>query len=104
MLLRRDFIWEGELFNPIVSSLFLFISSKQFKLSILIYQYHYLASPSLVGTGLIVLGLYCVLWGKGQDNSAAQKPDEGKGLADDKTLEISINDHPLTNPDTGERK
>ncbi|KAB5534897.1 hypothetical protein DKX38_017983 [Salix brachista] len=58
---------------------------------------------SLVGTGLIVLGLYCVLWGKGQDNSAAQKPDEGKGLADDKTLEISINDHPLTNPDTGER-
>ncbi|KAH8494697.1 hypothetical protein Peur_060613 [Populus x canadensis] len=59
---------------------------------------------SLIGTGLIVVGLYCVLWGKRQDNSATQKPDEGRGLADGKTLEISINDYPLTNPDTSGRK
>ncbi|KAH8494696.1 hypothetical protein H0E87_021189 [Populus deltoides] len=39
-----------------------------------------------------------------QDNSAARKPDEGKGLAKGKVLETSINDYPLTNPDTSERK
>lgn len=59
---------------------------------------------SLIGTGLIVVGLYCVLWGKRQDNSAAQKPDEGRGLADGEALEISINDYPLTDPDTSGRK
>ncbi|KAL3577286.1 hypothetical protein D5086_022569 [Populus alba] len=59
---------------------------------------------SLIGTGLIAVGLYCVLWGKRQDNSAAQKPDEGRGLADGEALEISINDYPLTNPDTSGRK
>ncbi|KAF9673067.1 hypothetical protein SADUNF_Sadunf11G0110300 [Salix dunnii] len=48
-----------------------------------------------LGTGLIVLGLYRVLWCKRQDNSAAQKLDEGKDLADDKTLEIAINDYPI---------
>ncbi|KAL9345762.1 hypothetical protein Peur_060615 [Populus x canadensis] len=35
---------------------------------------------------------------------AARKPDEGKGLAKGKVLETSINDYPLTNPDTSERK
>ena len=50
------------------------------------------------------MGLYCVLWGKRQDNSAAQKPDEGRGLADGEALEISINDCPLTDPDTSGRK
>ncbi|XP_011015924.1 PREDICTED: WAT1-related protein At1g43650-like isoform X3 [Populus euphratica] len=59
---------------------------------------------SLIGTGIIVVGLYCVLWGKRQDNSAARKPDEGKGLADGKASETSINDYPMTNPDTSEGK
>ncbi|CAK7357522.1 unnamed protein product [Dovyalis caffra] len=59
---------------------------------------------SMIGTGLIVLGLYCVLWGKRQDENAAKQPDEGKGIGDNRTLEISMDDYALANPDPSERK
>jgi hypothetical protein len=48
--------------------------------------------PSLVGASLIIAGLYCVLWAKRTDKLLIRQPENGKGIDDDKTLEISINE------------
>ncbi|GMY18904.1 WAT1-related protein At5g64700-like [Fagus crenata] len=47
---------------------------------------------SLVGASLIIAGLYCVLWAKRTDKLVIRQPENGKGIDDDKTLEISINE------------
>lgn len=47
---------------------------------------------SLVGASLIIAGLYCVLWAKRTDKLLIRQPENGKGIDDDKTLEISINE------------
>uniref|UniRef100_A0A5B7C5H6 WAT1-related protein n=1 Tax=Davidia involucrata TaxID=16924 RepID=A0A5B7C5H6_DAVIN len=56
---------------------------------------------SFVGAFLIIVGLYCVLWGKGKDGLVQGPCKTQKGLNDDKMLEISVNDRPpLMNPIT----
>ncbi|XP_015574461.1 WAT1-related protein At1g43650 isoform X2 [Ricinus communis] len=52
---------------------------------------------SLTGAVLIILGLYCVLWGKRQEDSTAESPEEGKGsVGDGNPVEIPINHNALT--------
>ncbi|KAM5571421.1 WAT1-related protein [Rosa sericea] len=60
---------------------------------------------SLIGAFLIIVGLYCVLWGKKQDGLVAEPPQNGKGvLNNDKVLAISMIDiqviHPVTREST----
>ncbi|XP_031396198.1 WAT1-related protein At2g39510-like [Punica granatum] len=45
---------------------------------------------SLIGTFLIILGLYCVLWGKTKENETADEPGNKKGSSDTKNIEVSI--------------
>lgn len=53
---------------------------------------------------LIIVGLYCFLWGKKKDDLVAELTENEKGvLNDDKVLAISINDITVTNPVTTER-
>ena len=48
---------------------------------------------SLVGAFAIVLGLYCVLWGKQTDNLVAdEQPGSENGADNNKIVEISLED------------
>ncbi|XP_040986183.1 WAT1-related protein At5g64700-like isoform X2 [Juglans microcarpa x Juglans regia] len=58
---------------------------------------------SLAGAFLIILGLYIVLWAKYADNVVTRVTENGKGLNDNKMLEISINET-LRNSVTNETK
>lgn len=55
---------------------------------------------SLVGALLIVVGLYCVLWGKAEDNIVVveQSTEIETGFNDTKILKISTEDVPVVNP------
>lgn len=56
---------------------------------------------SLVGAFFIIVGLYCVLWGKQTDNHVAdEQPGSQKGEETDnnKRLEISVEDVLVMNP------
>ncbi|CAL2260863.1 unnamed protein product [Prunus armeniaca] len=56
---------------------------------------------SLIGVFLIIVGLYCVLWGKRKDNLVAEQTENGKGVLEDiKVLEHDIS---AINPVTRER-
>ncbi|PRQ16786.1 putative EamA domain-containing protein [Rosa chinensis] len=56
---------------------------------------------SLIGAFLIIVGLYCFLWGKKKDGLVAELTENEKGvLNDDKVLGISLNDIKVTNPVT----
>ncbi|CAL9030638.1 unnamed protein product, partial [Prunus brigantina] len=56
---------------------------------------------SLIGAFLIIVGLYCVLWGKRKDNLVAEQTENGKGVLEDiKVLEHDIS---VINPVTRER-
>ncbi|KAK9926472.1 hypothetical protein M0R45_023700 [Rubus argutus] len=59
---------------------------------------------SLIGALLIIVGLYCFLWGKKKDDLVAELTENEKGVLDDKVLAISMNDIKVTNPVTTERK
>ncbi|KAK4796988.1 hypothetical protein SAY86_029314 [Trapa natans] len=48
---------------------------------------------SMIGTCLIILGLYCVLWGKAKENSRAEVSENEKGESDNKQVEVSIHDN-----------
>ncbi|KAF5477945.1 hypothetical protein F2P56_004549 [Juglans regia] len=47
---------------------------------------------SLAGAFLIIVGLYIVLWAKHADNVVTRVTENGKGLNDNKMLQISINE------------
>lgn len=57
-----------------------------------------------MGALLIIVGLYCFLWGKKKDDLVAELTENEKGVLDDKVLAISMNDIKVTNPVTIERK
>ncbi|KAM1025393.1 hypothetical protein ACFX15_037901 [Malus domestica] len=58
---------------------------------------------SLIGALLIIVGLYCVLWGKRKDTLVAEHGEIEKVTLDDiKVLEISMNDISVVNPVTRE--
>ncbi|KAJ9173821.1 hypothetical protein P3X46_016920 [Hevea brasiliensis] len=55
---------------------------------------------SLIGAIFIILGVYCVLWGKLEDDTTTSKAEEGKAIVDDgKPVEININGCPSANPE-----
>ncbi|XP_031377369.1 WAT1-related protein At1g43650-like isoform X2 [Punica granatum] len=45
---------------------------------------------SLIGTFLIIFGLYCVLWGKSKENEIANELGNEKGSPNTKKIEVSI--------------
>ncbi|GMN32844.1 hypothetical protein TIFTF001_003855 [Ficus carica] len=59
---------------------------------------------SLVGAFAVVLGLYCVLWGKRTDNLVAdEQPGSENGADNNNIVEISIEDGLVKNPISNQR-
>lgn len=53
---------------------------------------------SLIAAFLIIVGLYCVLWGKRKDNLVAEQTENGKGVLED--IKVLENDISVINPVT----
>lgn len=52
----------------------------------------------LIGALVIIMGLYCVLWGKRADGQLEGASEDGRlEFSANETLEISINDGPVMN-------
>lgn len=59
---------------------------------------------SLIGALVIIMGLYCVLWGKRADGQLEGASEDGREeFSANKTLEISINDGPVMNRISSEK-
>ncbi|KAM1209335.1 hypothetical protein ACFX2J_014890 [Malus domestica] len=59
---------------------------------------------SLIGALLIIVGLYCVLWGKRKDDLVAEHAEmENVTLDENKVVEISMNEISVVNPATPEK-
>ena len=49
---------------------------------------------SLIGALLIVVGLYCVIWGKKTDSVVQEPSQDRNGFVDDQIVNIPADDHP----------
>ncbi|KAM7525987.1 hypothetical protein LguiA_015889 [Lonicera macranthoides] len=49
---------------------------------------------SLIGALLIVVGLYCVIWGKKTDSVVQEPSQDRNGFVDDQIVSIPVDDHP----------